>query len=180
MPAPEQDRWRRVTVDCAPQGKISKSELVGSVGVDYARLLVADVDALGTWEHEESLDGLADFVFWGQEAQKIADTLLAPALDDDTFGWLDVPEAFAQERGIRVEEYKDANKLKMATDYRPHSHHWQVMKTSRTSVTESGMTEVGGATVCNFMTTWGDGMFDVYRDLSTLDELVRIRIELGE
>jgi ribosomal protein S28E/S33 len=32
--------------------------------------------------------------------------------------------------------------------------------------------------MCNFMTTWGDGVFDVYRDTGTSGELVQIRIEL--
>lgn len=180
VPVPDQNCWRRVVVACEPEGKVAKSEFVGAVGVDYARLLIADVDSLGAWEHEKSLDGLADFVFWGLDAERAAQALKAPARDKGNFGWLDVPEAFAQEHGIAVEEYKETNGLKMATDYRPHSHHWQVMKTSRTSATESGMTEVGGVTVCNFLTTWGDGLFDVYRDLSESGKLVQIRVELGK
>jgi len=51
------------------------------------------------------------------------------------------------------------------------------MRATRITPTESGMADVGGVTVCNFMTTWGDGVFEVYRDLSNLDELVQIRIE---
>jgi hypothetical protein len=84
-----------------------------------------------------------------------------------------------EERAVAVEEYKRTNNLKFATDYRPHSHHWQVMRDTRTTQTESGMTEVEGVKVCNFMTTWGDGVFEVHRDLGNSGELVQIRIEFG-
>jgi len=62
MPPPDQSYWKRVLVRCNPQ-VISRSERVGRVGVDYARLLIADFDVLGAWQHEDSLDGLSDFVF---------------------------------------------------------------------------------------------------------------------
>lgn len=53
----------------------------------------------------------------------------------------------------------------------------KIMRDSRTTATESGMAEVDGVKVCNFMTTWGDGIFEVHRDLSDSGELVQIRIE---
>ncbi len=49
----------------------------------------------------------------------------------------------------------------------------------RSSITESGTLEVGGASVCGFMTSWGDGFFPVVRDLDANGRLVRIRIEVG-
>jgi hypothetical protein len=179
MPAPDHYCWKRVLVKCNPQYSISRSEKVGDVAVDYARLLIADFDALGAWCHEDSLDGLADYVFWGRDAEKVAQALNAPLLAPNEFGWTNLSQALAQERGIATEEYTQNHNLKLATDYRPHSHHWQVMEATRNSVTESGTTIVGGEMVCNFMTTWGDGIFEVYRDLAKFDELVQIRIELG-
>ena len=179
-PEPENDRWERIYVECRPQIEVADSERIGWIGVDYARLLVADVDALGSWRHKESLDGLADFVFWGRDAELAANALDAPKLESNEFGWLNVPETAAQERRLLVEGYRDERSLKFATDYRPHSHHWRVMEPTRRSLTESGMTEVGGTIVCNFMTTWGDGIFTVYRDLGPRAELARIRIELSE
>jgi hypothetical protein len=172
----DQSKWKRVLVRCNSQS-ISRSERVGHVGVDYARLLIADFDALGAWHHEESLDGLADFVFWGRDAEKAALSLNAPALSATEFGWTNLPVDTAQERGVAVEEHERTNNLKLATDFRPHSHHWQVMRDSRTSPTESGMTDVDGVQVCNFMTTWGDGIFEVHRDLGNSYELVQVRIE---
>ena len=147
--------------------------------MDYARLLIADFDALGEWHHEDSLDGLADFVFWGRDAEKAARSLNAPALSATEFGWTNLPIKTVQEHGVAVEEQKRTNNLKLATDFRPHSHRWQVMRDSRTSPTESGMTDVDGVQVCNFMTTWGDGIFEVHRDLSYSDELAQVRIEFA-
>jgi hypothetical protein len=37
------------------------------IGVDHTRFAFADSDALGHWEHDDSLDGLADVVFWGED-----------------------------------------------------------------------------------------------------------------
>lgn len=176
----QNERWERVLIECSSQTPIARSEKVGSVGVDYARLLVADADALGAWKHEESLDGMADYVFWGREAERVAHALNVPRLGPDEFGWRDVPEGLAHRHGIEVEEYKERQAMTLGTDFRPHSHHWRVMESTRNSPTESGMTVVGGATVCNFMTSWGDGLFDVYRDVSQSGSLIQIRIEFSE
>lgn len=58
-----------------PKWQSLEPEKIGSVSVDYARLLVADVDALGSWKHDECLSGLADFVFWGADAEQAARAL---------------------------------------------------------------------------------------------------------
>jgi hypothetical protein len=176
---PNADRWRHVIVQCRKDEMIANSQKVGLVAVDYARILIADVDVLGSWKHEESLDGLADYVFWGRDAERVATAVNAPRVTREEFGWVNVPLQIAEKNGIAVQEYRDKNALKIAGDYRPHSHHWQVMKPVReNSSTESGTTEVDGMTVCNFMTTWGDGLFEVYRELDQKGELVQIRVEM--
>jgi len=180
LPGELSDRWERVWIACRPRQQINRTENVGLVGVDYARLLVADVDTLGAWQHEESLDGLADYVFWGRDAEVAAHDLDAPCIKSDEFGWINLPQDLALARGLAVEDYRQKRGLKFGTDYRPHSHHWRVMGPTRNSHTESGMTEVNGATVCNFMTTWGDGAFGVYRDLDSAGALVQIRIEFDQ
>ncbi|WP_221312786.1 hypothetical protein [Granulicella aggregans] len=173
------DRWRRVIVECQPGKRYVQSHEVGLVGVDYARILIADVDVLGGWKHEESLDGMADFLFWGRDAERIAATLHAPRVGSREFGWVDLPTETATGKGIAVQEYRDKHSLKIAVDYRPHSHHWQVMRPIReSSPTESSTTEIDGEKVCNFMTTWGDGLFQVYRDIDGSGQLVQIRIEM--
>jgi hypothetical protein len=175
-----EDRWKRVLIECRPQERVEKTEKVGSVGVDYARLLVADADVLGIWKHEESLDGMADYVFWGRDAENVAFALNAPQLAVHEFGWINVAVDIAEEKGLSVERFRDEHGLKFASDYRPHSHHWRVMTPTRKSTTESATMELAGTTVCNFMTSWADGVFDVQRDLTKSGDLVRIRIELEE
>jgi hypothetical protein len=174
------DRWKRVVIECLPNVQPARSERVGFVGVDYARLLIADVDALAGWKHEESCDGMADYVFWGRDAERTASALNVPNLPDGEFGWLNLPVAAAEERGIAVQEYRDRSSLKFAVDFRPHSDHWRVMTPTRKSKTESASVDLAGVQICNFMTTWGDGVFEVRRDLSESGELVAIRIELEQ
>ena len=174
----DRDRWNRVVIACRPRLRIARTEKVGIVAVDYARLLIADVDALGAWQHEQSLDGLADYVFWGRDAHKVASVVGAPRLESGEFGWVNVLETVAQAQGLAVERYRDEHSLKFAGDYRPHSHHWRVMTPTRKSPTESATMELAGTTVCNFMTTWGDGLFEVHRDLAEFGDLVQIRIEM--
>jgi hypothetical protein len=54
------------------------------------------------------------------------------------------------------------------------------MKQVRATATQSGTIKVGGATVCTFMTTWGDGYYPVSRETDAAGALVRITIELGD
>jgi hypothetical protein len=180
MPAGEfEGRWRSVWVESLPGVEVVRSELVGSVAVDKARLGVFDVDALGSWEHERPLDGLADFVLWGRDAETAARAVKAKSPGDGDYGWLDVPVRKLAERGTRVEQLRDKKGWVFATDFRPHSHHWQVMKQVRASATDSGTVEVGGAKTCTFMTSWGDGLYPVFRDLDATGRVVRIRLDLG-
>jgi hypothetical protein len=178
--APYSDRWGQVVVECRPNTTAKESQEVGVVGVDYARILIADVDVLGIWKHEESLDGLADCVFWGRDAEQVATAVRAREVANGEFGWIDVPIEAALSYCRTVQEYRDKHSLKIAMDYRPHSHHWQVMKAVRQNDTESSTTELNSQLVCNFMTTWGDGLFQVFRDLDGFGELVQIRIEMDK
>jgi hypothetical protein len=167
----EPGRWRSVTVECRPGLTVAKTEVLGQVMVDRARLLVGDVDALGAWVHEASLDGKADVVFWGAEAEKAAGKLGAPLTPEGVHGWVDLP---LEEAEVRAEKLQG-----VTVDFRPHSHHYQLMAQVRATESESGTLTVGGARMCGFMTTWGDGMFPVLRELGPGGELVRIRIELS-
>ena len=176
---PHLGRLRRVYIELLPDTPIAKSEQIGYAAVDYARLMFADAHALGAWQHDKPLDGLADFVFWGRDAARAASLTDAPALPDEHFGWLNLPIARAAKKGIQVEKVRSKHGMKFATDFRPHSHHYAVMEQVRATPTESGTLEVGGALICGFMTRWGDGIFPVYRDLDADGRVVKIRIEIG-
>jgi hypothetical protein len=174
------DRWEWVDLDVRPRSQVARSEEIGPVTVDKARLFFADLDAVGAWEHEQPLDGQADFLIWGRDASLASRTLNVPKLDDVTFGWLDGDVHDLAQKGMKVEAEQEKRGWVMGTDFRPHSHHYHLMKPIRESPTDSGCTEVGGATVCGFMTSWGDGFFPVFRELNAAGELVRVRIRLGD
>lgn len=169
--------WKRVVVQLRPELRIASSKKIGCLLVDEARLLIADLESLSAWRHEESLDGKADFVFWGKDAAQVAQQFDATQISLDEYGWLDLLEEVAVEIGTKVEFHVRKNNLKLATDFRPHSHHWQVMKGTRSSPTQSSTIDFNGVKICNFMTTWGDGAFDVYRDLAPSGELAQVRID---
>jgi hypothetical protein len=176
---PDSGRWLRVWLQCAPAAPIFRSERVGYAMVDWARLMFADVDSLSSWEHDRPIDGQADYVFWGRDAAQLAKLSQAPEVDDRAYGWVNLPIKETVKHAKRLEALREEHGLKVATDFRPHSHHHALLTQIRASATESGTLKVGGAQLCAFMTTWGDGLFEVYRDFGAAGQLVRVRIEMG-
>ena len=172
------DRWRWVGIQLG-EGEHARSETVGEVFVDEARLMLADADALLEWCHEDSLDGLADFVFWGLDAGRAAAAHGAQALEGGELGWLDLPVVEAAQRGLAVEESREREGWAFATDFRPHSHHYEALRQMRASPNGAGTVVVGGAKMCAFLTSWGDGAFPVSVELDGDDRLVRLLIDLG-
>jgi hypothetical protein len=141
--------------------------------------MFADADALGAWQHDEPIDGLADFVIWGADAAKVAARCRLPALPDEQWGFLNRPVREMARRAETVERMKGRYGWRFACDFRPHSHHWQAMSQVRVSATDSGTVEVGGARMCVWMTSWGDGLFPVYLDRDSAGQLLRVRVEVG-
>jgi hypothetical protein len=180
MPAdgPDANRLRRIRIPVR-EGVTARTERFGHAMVDWARLLIVDLDALRLWEHERPLDGLADFAFWGADAAAVAARLNAGEIEEGVFGWRDLPVDDAARRGTEVEKLRGREKLKFATDFRPHSHHYLLMKQVRASKTESGVVSLGDSKACGFMTTWGDGLFELHRDLDADGRLLQLRLELG-
>ncbi len=172
------DRWRRIYLQLS-DAPIARSERIGDVFVDYARLMTACADGIGGWVHDKPMDGKADFVFWGLDAEQAARKVGAPRLSDDEFGWTDLVAAVAAEKGLKVEEVRSRDSLKFATDFRPHSHNYELLKQIRASSTESGGVALGASKACGFSTTWGDGIYPVLRDLAKDGSLVRLRIDVG-
>lgn len=169
-------RLRDITVRIGEEPP-TRSELLGHVGVDWARLAYADADALSGWRHLKPVDGRADVVFWGQDAEAAGAAHGAADLSDGAHGWQDLDLAEAIERYEAVEAWQAANDKRMTLDFRPHSHHWQVMRDVRAAETESAVIEVGGARILFAMTSWGDGYFPTYADYAD-DRLVAVRTVL--
>jgi hypothetical protein len=65
---------------------------------------------------------------------------------------------------------------RFAFDFRPHSHHWQVMAGVRAADHEAATIEVGGATALFAMTSVGDGFFPVDLDVDSDGTPVAVRI----
>jgi hypothetical protein len=176
--SPDAKRLRRICVTMR-EGVTARTERFARVMVDWARLMIVDLDAVGLWEHERPLDGLGDFAFWGPDAPAVAKGLGAKEIEKGVFGWRDLAADEAARNGKRVEELRKRDSLKFATDFRPHSHHHQLMTQVRASTTGSGVIALGAAHACGFMTTWGDGLFDLHRDLDANGQLLQLRLELG-
>ncbi|MFD0683505.1 hypothetical protein [Actinomadura fibrosa] len=177
-------RWDVVAVE-VEDVPIFTFRRLGVVGVDAARLSLIDADGLAAWEHENPVDGRADVAFWGRSAGEAAAEFQAPPLgtpgEDGVYGWagLDVPEAVRRARAVGA--WVDAGPdRRLAYDFRPHSHHWQVLARVRASEHEAGVIEVGGTRTMCLMTSWGDGLFPVHAEYGEDGRLVRILIVLAD
>ncbi|WBC14891.1 hypothetical protein O7600_28085 [Micromonospora sp. WMMA1998] len=178
------DGWSQIIVRVR-DAPVATTVDAGMVGVDAARLAFADADALASWRHEEPLDGLADVAFWGVDAptaarEFTAEPLAAPG-DEGSYGWTDLPLRSALRRATTVQAWRDAEPgRKLAVDFRPHSHHWEVMRQVRASDTESGTLTLGDAQILFAMTSWGDGVFPVQVDRDAAGDLLAVRVTLAE
>lgn len=171
------DCWRAVWVEIA-SGTIARSDELGSAGVDFARLMFIDPEGIAAWRDDVSLDGKADFLFWGRDAEALARAVDAPPQGEGEFGWCDRPVDEIIALGTKAEETKTANGWKLATDFRPHTHHFLVLAQARTSATGSGELELAGGRTCMFFTSWGDGVFPVFADRDGSGKLLRLRVQL--
>lgn len=181
MPAGDYEtRWRKIYVEVEPNLEIASSERIGASGVDWARLMFVDADALAHWGcGDDSLDGLADLVFWGRDAETLARELGAPKFDQIRYGWRDIPLDDVQTHYKAFETAREAGDHKAAFASWPHSAHWRLMRMVWDSPTESGSVELGGSRLCGFMTSWGDAIFDVLAERDAAGRLVRLTIDCG-
>lgn len=171
------DCWDHVAVELGT-GEITHSKKLGEAGVDFARLVCMDHGALDHWQHEDSLDGLADFMFWGRDAELLARAMGAPTTREG-FGWTNLAVEDAEAKAMDADRKKSANHWLLATDLRPHSHHFHALAAARKSKQGAGTIDVGGARVCLFFTSWGDGVFPIYLDLDVSDQPVQLRVQLN-
>jgi len=154
------------------------SQKLGEAGVDFARLVCMDHAALDAWEHEDSLDGRADIVFWGRDAGLLARSMSAPRTAEG-HGWTDLPVADAEAKADEIARRKAANHWLLASDLRPHSHHYRALAAARQSPRGAGTLELAGTTMMLLFTTWGDGVFPIYLDRDAEDRPVQVRIQLA-
>ncbi len=173
------EHWREIMLVLLPEAEIASSKKVGHVAVDMARLMFCDLEAAGKWQHLESIDGLADFVFWGKDAMRLVNKFDAPHLEGAIYGFVDKPINELAELALEVQEHVELHHIVAATDFRPHSDHWRMLRNISQHENEAGEIELGASRCCGFMTSWGDGFFPVYVDLDENGSLIQIRVELG-
>ena len=172
--------WQAIFVDFVPQPRAASTVEVGRVVVDDARAGFFDIDAAAAWKHDEAVDGRADVAFWGLQGEEVARRFGAGRIEGDNFGWVDLPIAQAQGVAQQLEQLRSSGELRFAFDYRPHSHHYVMMKQLRARSTESGVIGLGGQqAVCGFMTSWGDGEFPVMLDFDDAGALTRCGLFLA-
>lgn len=174
---PWADLWDHVAITVA-DAPIATHTVVGDAMVDFARLLLIDEYIADDWLHSRSIDGKADFVFWGRDAADMATEMDAPTLGDGLYGWRDMDVDTVMRHGTAAEALKEARGFRLATDFRPHSHHWQALEAARAAPTESATIEVADARVCLFFTRWGDGLFPVFLDHASDGAIVQVRVQL--
>jgi hypothetical protein len=175
----EEGCWLSIRID-AGDGPVARRVEMAHLGVDNARFVFADATALDEWEHDRPLDGLADVVFWGREAAALAAELDAPSLGDGDFGWPDLPVGVAYRRALDLEERRERMERPMFNfDFRPHSHHFEVMALVRPADHQAGVIRVGGADVMFAMTTVGDGYFPVHAEWDAAGRLVAVEITIA-
>ncbi|MFF4221186.1 hypothetical protein [Streptomyces nondiastaticus] len=176
-------RWSEISVRMS-NAPVESSVPLGDIGVDWARVLFGDGDALNAWQHDESADGLADVAFWGAAADEAAAMFAAPELgepgEEGIHGWsgLAMPEAMEKARALL--RWKEESGRRMMVDFRPHSHHWQVMRQVRASEVEAGTVDIGDARLLCAMTGWGDGYFPVFADLDPSGSVVAVRVRFSD
>lgn len=61
VPSPDWG-WSHLRIQVGDEPTAS-TNLLGRIGVDWARFVFADADALSTWVYDDAVDGLADVVF---------------------------------------------------------------------------------------------------------------------
>jgi hypothetical protein len=171
------DCWEHVAVRIGDT-PATRWQRIGDAAVDFARLACIDRDALEAWQHDDSLDGKADVVFWGRDAAALAKALGAPT-HREGYGWIDLDVADAEARTDRAARLKADNHWLLAIDYRPHSHHFEALAAARASAHGAGTIELAGTRACLFFTSWGDGVFPVLLDRDDDDRVVQVRVRLS-
>jgi hypothetical protein len=172
-------RWRSIDVVIDEAAAVAQSLPLQGVMVEHGQMICTDVEAFGAFRMWDSLDGLADFVFWGKDAPALAEKFQASRLDDHNFGWLNVPDAQIGQYAQPVQDWVASQKLHVAMDYRPHCNLEKLNAQIRDSEFESGQLQLAGARACGFRNRWGDGIFTVIRDLDAGGRLVRVRLDVG-
>ncbi|WAM25302.1 DUF2185 domain-containing protein [Myxococcus sp. NMCA1] len=172
-------RWQSIDIVVDDTAEPVRSEEVAGVMVDHGQLLFAGLGPLGHFRMWEPLDGLADYVFRGEDAPALARELGASDFGNGLFGWKDLPMERVGEKATPLQARIEAESLAVGVDYRPHCNLERLNAQLRESPEDTGTLVLDGARVVGCGNRWGDGIFNVSRHLDARGHTVRIRVELG-
>jgi hypothetical protein len=174
-----QGRWEFIDVILDEDAEVASSEKVKGVMVDHGQLLFRGLSALGQFRMWESLDGLADFVFWGSDAASLAEEMGATKYRGDEYGWKDTPLDEIGDKAQAVQKRIKDEDLKVAVDYRPHCNLERLNAVMRGSDEDVAQIAIDGKRIVGCGNRWGDGVFSVSRLADAGGKTVRIRVNLG-
>lgn len=169
--------WKHIDLKVS-DATVASTEDLGEVLVERARLMFADAAVLGDWEHEDTLDGLADIAFWGSDAELLAKASGAKKLGD-VWGFADMPLDAAKAKYAELAELVETNDWFVRAEPREHDHHYHLLKAAQSSPNGAGMLELSGATHFGLFVEYGDGAFPVQRCLDANGALAAVRVVLG-
>lgn len=172
-------RWEYIDIVIDPNAEIARTNEVSGVMVDHGQLLFAGLEPLGQFRMWESLDGLADYVFWGTDAEQLAKDVGADVLGDGMYGWKDVPVGEIGDNAQSVQGRIDEAKLRVGVDYRPHCNLAKLNAAMRASTEDTAQLTLSGSTVVGCGNRWGDGIFSVSRLYDGRGAVCRVRVNLG-
>lgn len=170
-------RWSAIDV-VVQAGPARRPERIGEVAVEHGELLFVGQGPLGAFRMWDSLDGLADFVFFGRDAPLLAPRVGALRLDGETFGWRDVPMSEIGAHAQATQERVATERLDVVVDYRPHCNLERLNAQIRESPERTGRLSLDGARAVGCDNRWGDGTFDVVVLRDRADKIARVRVVL--
>lgn len=150
---------------------------IQGVAVEHGQLLFAGLGPLGHFRMWESLDGLADYVIAGRDAEAVAVRFGAPALGDGTFGFRDLPLADVGMKAKPIQAMIAEEELAAYVDYRPHCNLERLNAQIRERGT--GVVDLDGSAVVGCNNRWGDGVFDVTLERAPDGQPLGISVALG-
>jgi hypothetical protein len=174
----DEGSWAYVSLVVKPTKAVRETELE-RLSIEEARFIFADGEALKAWDHDRSIDGLRDFVFWGGAEDDIAAATGAVRAyqDADYLGWADLPPgALPPHIAHRVLSQVEAGGL--VAELRPHSTHHMILSQAWRSPDEAGTAEIGGAKMTGLFSSVGDGVFPVFAEYDESGELCRVTVKI--
>ena len=181
LPEDHEFAGRFAHIDVTPQDAADPvhEKTVAGVMVDHGQFLFAGLEPMDEFKMFEPEDGLADYVFWGPDAEALAGEVGASRLEEDLYGWRDIAMADVGSHAQPLQAKIEADRLRVGVDYRPHCNLEKMNAQIRESEDRAGTAVIGDASMVACDNRWGDGIFEVTRLVDAAGNTSSVRIELA-